>query len=182
MNRDPRHPDDPVSPEPYTGDETGNKKEGSNKSSNKKIKLSDLSEQIQTIADKLNSASLIYNEVEAFKISDSEPDLSNFIQPNTDTEKQISLIWQKVLGKTRIGLNDNFFEIGGTSLKAVQLIALIKKNLGINLSIVKLFECPTIGLLSKKLFEVENGKEQSNLDDVAERGRRRREIQKTRKR
>ena len=121
-------------------------------------------------------------QVEAFKVSNLETDSANYLKPNTDIEKQISLIWQKVLGKTRIGLNDNFFEIGGTSLKAVQLIALIKKEFGINLSIVKLFECPTVGLLSKKLLGDETGNISKTSEEIVERGRRRRENRITRKR
>ena len=78
-------------------------------------------------------------------------------------------------------MNDNFFEIGGTSLKAIQLIALIKKELGINLSIVKLFECPTVGLLSKKLLDNEGGKISNASEEVAGRGKRRRENRITRK-
>ncbi|PYJ83188.1 MAG: hypothetical protein DME22_16440 [Verrucomicrobia bacterium] len=60
-------------------------------------------------------------------------------------------IWSKVLGRPRIGMNDNFFEAGGTSLRAVQVIAMIKKELKKTLSIVTLFECPTIRLLGAKL-------------------------------
>ena len=48
-------------------------------------------------------------------------------------------------------MNDNFFEAGGTSLRAVQVIAMIKKELKQNLSIVSLFECPTVALLAAKL-------------------------------
>jgi hypothetical protein len=48
-------------------------------------------------------------------------------------------------------MNDNFFEAGGTSLKAVQLISMIKKELNLTLSIVSLFECPTVALLAAKL-------------------------------
>ena len=165
-----------------TIDEIENENEIDNKSINKRMKSSNLSDQMQRIAENFNSNSLIYKAVETFKVSKLEPDSSNFLQPNTDREKQISLIWQKVLGRTRVGLNDNFFEIGGTSLKAVQLIALIKKELGINLSIVKLFECPTVGLLSKRLIENEASEIAGASEEIAERGRRRRENQITRKR
>jgi hypothetical protein len=48
-------------------------------------------------------------------------------------------------------VNDNFFEAGGTSLRAVQVIATIKKELKKTLSIVSLFECPTIALLAARL-------------------------------
>jgi hypothetical protein len=48
-------------------------------------------------------------------------------------------------------MNDNFFEVGGTSLRAVQVIAMIKKELNQTLSIVTLFECPTVRLFAAKL-------------------------------
>ena len=52
---------------------------------------------------------------------------------------------------SQIGLNDNFFEAGGTSLSAVHVIAAIKKELKQDLSIVHLFEYPTVTLLAAKL-------------------------------
>jgi acyl carrier protein len=66
-------------------------------------------------------------------------------------ETALLAIWRKVLGNRHIGLNDNFFEAGGTSLRAVQVIATIKKELKRSLSIVSLFECPTVRLLAVRL-------------------------------
>jgi acyl carrier protein len=71
--------------------------------------------------------------------------------PGSSLQTTLLNIWRKVLGRPRIGLNDNFFEVGGTSLRAVQVIATIKKELNRNLSIVSLFECPTVKLLADKL-------------------------------
>jgi acyl carrier protein len=65
-------------------------------------------------------------------------------------ETVLAGIWQRVLGVPDVGLNDNFFEAGGTSLRAVQVIAAIKKELKRDLSIVDLFECPTVALLAAK--------------------------------
>ena len=50
-----------------------------------------------------------------------------------------------MLGRPRIGLHDNFFEAGGTSLRAVQVIASIRRELKQAVSIVSLFECPDRG-------------------------------------
>jgi hypothetical protein len=60
-------------------------------------------------------------------------------------------LWARVLGRSEVGPNENFFEAGGTSLKAVQLVALIRKELNQRLSVVSVFECPTLALLSAKL-------------------------------
>ncbi len=70
-----------------------------------------------------------------------------YTSPRNDTEKQLADIWQKILGLDRIGINDNFFEIGGDSLKAMETIILLKKQ-GLQLEIKDLFEGQTIAALS----------------------------------
>jgi hypothetical protein len=86
-------------------------------------------------------------------------------------------IWRKVLGRSRIGVNDNFFEAGGTSLRAVQVIALIKKELNRNLAIVTLFECPTVTLLAAKLSAASSASEAgASTPEAARRGQRRRNV------
>lgn len=70
-------------------------------------------------------------------------------------EAAITNIWRRALGR-HVGLNDNFFEVGGTSLRSVQVIAMIKKELKRDLSIVALFECPTVTLLAAKLRAISN--------------------------
>jgi FkbH-like protein/FkbM family methyltransferase len=66
-------------------------------------------------------------------------------------EVALAGIWRKVLGNPRIGLHDNFFEAGGTSLKAVQLVAMIRRELRQALPIVTVFECPTLSALAARL-------------------------------
>ena len=142
-----------------------------------------LSEKIQEIANHYTSLTEIYEKVETFNniLPENEPPV--FSQPLTGFEEKIFNIWQKVLGKNNFGLNDNFFEIGGTSLKAVQLIAAIKKELKTTISIVTLFECPTIKLLSKKLNQASQATEPDlNFDEQVERGNKRRQQSITRKR
>ena len=80
-----------------------------------------------------------------------------------------------MLGRPRIGMNDNFFEAGGTSLRAVQVIAMIKKELNQTLSIVSLFECPTVTLLAARLSAT-SGESQGEPPNAAaaQRGRQRR--------
>jgi acyl carrier protein len=91
-------------------------------------------------------------------------------------------IWRKVLSRPRIGINNNFFEVGGTSLSAVQLVATIKRELKQTLSIVNLFECPTVKLLAAKMSagtgEVHG---QSAISTAMARGQRRRIVNVRRK-
>jgi amino acid adenylation domain-containing protein len=70
-----------------------------------------------------------------------EIDLSATIYeaPVTETEKKLSMLWVKVLNIPQAGLNDHFFESGGQSLKAAQLVALIHKSFQVEISIKNIF-------------------------------------------
>jgi acyl transferase domain-containing protein len=57
------------------------------------------------------------------------PDLSNpYTPPATELEQSIADTWQKFLGIQRVGIHDDFFELGGDSLKALQLAEILKKS------------------------------------------------------
>ncbi len=71
----------------------------------------------------------------------------------TSLEKSLAGIWRKALGKPSIGHDENFFDAGGTSLKAVVVAAMIRRELKRNVSIISLFECPTVRLLAARLGE-----------------------------
>src|SRR5262249_20355142 len=47
--------------------------------------------------------------------------------PQTHADRQLALIWKQVLGITNVGANDNFFAIGGDSLRALRVVALARK-------------------------------------------------------
>jgi amino acid adenylation domain-containing protein len=64
--------------------------------------------------------------------------------PSTEMEEKLLRIWQEVLTKNNFGINDIFFEAGGDSLKAMQLLTLIDKKLNIHLSFAEIFNNPTI--------------------------------------
>lgn len=60
-----------------------------------------------------------------------------YIAPVNDLEISLVKIWEELLGKSRVGTHDNFFEIGGHSLKAVQLTSRISEVFGVKLEIKK---------------------------------------------
>jgi len=145
--------------------------------------LTNYNEKIQQIGIELNDSNEIYSRVEEFKINQSKTESLNYVAPETDLEIKLAEIWQKVLGASKIGLDDNFFEIGGTSLKAVQLIATIKKDLKKSISVVTLFECPTVKLLSRKIGGAnEKDESEAKFEGNVDRGVRRREKIISRKR
>ncbi|HBL59093.1 MAG TPA: hypothetical protein DDZ80_11385 [Cyanobacteria bacterium UBA8803] len=67
----------------------------------------------------------------------------------SETESVLAQIWYDVIGIKNINHNDNFFEIGGDSLLAAQLIPRIRQRLGVDLSVATLFENPTIASLAQ---------------------------------
>ncbi|WP_444902111.1 amino acid adenylation domain-containing protein [Microbulbifer sp. SSSA007] len=77
----------------------------------------------------------------------------NYLPPRTNLEQNLCLIWQQILGLDRVGIADDFFRIGGHSINAVQLIATIRRELGIELPLATLFEKKNIAALSKGLEE-----------------------------
>lgn len=76
------------------------------------------------------------------------PDVSGFAAPRTAAEKLVSAIWCETLGLSFISIYDNFFEIGGHSLLAVQMMARIEKETGKRLPLAALFEASTIESMS----------------------------------
>ena len=72
-------------------------------------------------------------------------------EPTPDLEGQILAIWSSVLGHDRISVNDNFFEIGGDSVRVVRVQRKLKELLGCSVSPAKLFEHYTIKQLSAYL-------------------------------
>ncbi|MFC1717014.1 AMP-binding protein [Candidatus Poribacteria bacterium] len=77
-----------------------------------------------------------------------------FIPPRTSEEKVLTEIWTQVIGIKQIGIRDDFFDVGGDSMLAAQMIARVQKTFGRNLPLATLFHAPTIeqmgAILSKK--------------------------------
>ncbi|MGQ0507155.1 MAG: beta-ketoacyl synthase N-terminal-like domain-containing protein, partial [Myxococcaceae bacterium] len=77
------------------------------------------------------------------------PDLGHELQsPRTVTEKRVCSQWAELLDLDAVGLQDNFFDLGGSSVLAVQAATRLAKELGIEVSPVQLFDSPTPGALS----------------------------------
>ena len=67
------------------------------------------------------------------------------------TERKLQKIWKRLLGTGPIGLHENYFELGGTSILAVRLFAQITEEFRRKLPLTVLFEAPTIAQLAKVL-------------------------------
>ncbi|GAA3826866.1 hypothetical protein GCM10022226_54620 [Sphaerisporangium flaviroseum] len=71
-------------------------------------------------------------------------DSTAFVPPETETQESIAAVWRTVLGVERIGVDDDFFDLGGHSLLATQVIAGMRANHGAGVSVMDLFQNPTI--------------------------------------
>lgn len=84
-----------------------------------------------------------------------------YMEPQTETERKLAAIWSDVLKIQRIGIDENFFEIGGHSMIAVTLMVKIEKELGIRLPLAILFDHSNIHdmalLLDKKVEPIKWG-------------------------
>ncbi|MBD1227087.1 non-ribosomal peptide synthetase [Xenorhabdus griffiniae] len=68
-----------------------------------------------------------------------------FVEPSSAIEQQLADIWKEVLNRKQIGINDNFFEIGGHSLTAITLLSRIQDLFPENkLSLIPFYQAPTI--------------------------------------
>lgn len=79
------------------------------------------------------------------------PKNSNYIPPETETEKSLAAIWENFFGYSPISSTENFFELGGDSLKAMTLIKRIHKHYNVEISLLDFFSKPTIKELSGEI-------------------------------
>jgi amino acid adenylation domain-containing protein len=67
-----------------------------------------------------------------------------FVAPRTPTEERVAVILAELLGRNRVGVHDDFFELGGDSLLAIQAASRIRQSLGGELPLTCFFETPTL--------------------------------------
>ncbi|HWM86935.1 MAG TPA: condensation domain-containing protein, partial [Kofleriaceae bacterium] len=71
--------------------------------------------------------------------------------PETAVQEALAAIWSGLLGIDRVGLEDDFFALGGHSLRATQLLARVHSTLGVELPVRAVFEAPTLGALAERV-------------------------------
>jgi amino acid adenylation domain-containing protein len=74
-----------------------------------------------------------------------------YVQPRNELEQGLCRIWESVLGFERVGINDNFFRMGGTSIAAIRITAACSRELGVELPLSLLMERKTIAAIAPHL-------------------------------
>jgi FkbH-like protein len=72
-------------------------------------------------------------------------------EPETETQRQLVALWQELLTVDEVGIEDDYFALGGTSLLAAQMFAEIAKRFGVKLPLTTILDCPTIRLLAPRV-------------------------------
>ncbi len=97
----------------------------------------------------------------ALPVPDTErPDLQvTFVAPRTDTEKRLADIWVDILGIARVGIHDNYFDLGGASIQSLEIIS--KANdAGLPLALEMLFEFQTVAELAAAIDAKQKAKQE----------------------
>jgi amino acid adenylation domain-containing protein len=84
-----------------------------------------------------------------------------YVEPRSPAEQLLTEIWSEVLGCEQVGVNDNFYELGGHSLKATQIVSRVRNALQVDLPLRIFFESLTIAELARTLESYHQ--EQQNL-------------------
>ncbi|UCH92335.1 MAG: amino acid adenylation domain-containing protein [Candidatus Aminicenantes bacterium] len=96
---------------------------------------------------KLDRKTLFLHEPIQLTAASAEQE-NQFVEPHTQTEKLFAEIWESVLFLDKIGINNNFFQLGGDSINAIQVISRANKQ-GFNLTIRDLYQNLTIAELAQ---------------------------------
>ncbi|MFC4147348.1 non-ribosomal peptide synthetase [Micromonospora mangrovi] len=94
----------------------------------------------------------------ALPVPDPAAERADFAAPDSPAEKAVAEIWSQVLGVERIGLHDNFFDLGGHSLLIAQLIATVQSSLDVTVPMTALLQHQTLGAFAAAV-------EQAVIDD-----------------
>ena len=94
---------------------------------------------------------------------------AEWVAPRTPVEETICEVWQSVLRRDRVGAGDDFFEIGGDSLLATQVVARLKAAFAIDLPLRRFFQGSTVEALAAAVEECLVEKLESMSDEEAAR-------------
>lgn len=131
----------------------------------KTILKSIIGNELRSLVD-LPSLIECYQRKEPVMSNSSESFKPKYCPPRNELETRLISLWEHVLGVLNVGINDNFFDLGGDSLSAVQIISKANK-LGIKIAPNQLFQHQTISELSNAFIDYEKPQEKySHLVEI----------------
>ena len=99
--------------------------------------------------------------------TDAQEDI--YVAPRTSEEVEMAEVWRDLLQQEQIGVSHNFFELGGNSVMAMRLVAMVRETFGVELKVNQVFEFDTVETLSAyvELLRSENEGDTSEEYEVA---------------
>jgi acyl-coenzyme A synthetase/AMP-(fatty) acid ligase/acyl carrier protein len=82
-----------------------------------------------------------------------------YVAPQSEVEELLAAIWIEVLGVDRIGIQDNFFDLGGHSLSATRLLSRVRARFSVELPLRRVFERPTVAELARDIEDLILGRD-----------------------
>ncbi|MFT7461975.1 MAG: amino acid adenylation domain-containing protein [Pseudohongiellaceae bacterium] len=93
---------------------------------------------------------------------------TSYAAPDSDIERQIAEIWQKILQVEKVGVRDNFFDLGGHSLHLIRVHGELRTGLGLEIPMVDMFQFPTVAALAKHFADGGSSAEPEPVVDTTE--------------
>jgi len=102
--------------------------------------------------EKLKASELLSGLEGAAPAAHARPELATpFRAPETEIEEQLATMWRDAFGVDRVGVDDDFFELDGNSLMAIQIVTRLRTAFGVELPMSTLFDNPTIAQLGAEI-------------------------------
>ncbi|TKI17943.1 amino acid adenylation domain-containing protein, partial [Lysinibacillus sphaericus] len=105
-------------------------------------------------------------EKKSLPIPNKKFENKKYIPPNNDIEIMITNIWSEILNVENIGRNDNFFDLGGNSLKIVTFVNWLRKEFKFDIPVQLIFNNPNVQMIAKIIAEKSNKVTKSSLVEL----------------
>jgi aspartate racemase len=102
----------------------------------------------------------------ALAVPDQPAATGQIVEPESAAESKLVEIWKTILGRTSVGVTDNFFDLGGNSLLVAKLLLRIEQRFGKRLSLADIFQEPTIRQLAVTLDSLSIGQSARRQDSA----------------
>ncbi len=101
------------------------------------------------IASHLSHVDKVLEAIEKRKIRAAPS--QDYVPPRTEVEDTVAMIWARLLGVDQVGLQDNFFRLGGHSILATQMLARVRQAYGVELPLRIIFDFPMLGSFAQQV-------------------------------
>jgi len=87
---------------------------------------------------------------------------TEYLPPRNELEQTVAQIWERVLGRQQVGVQDNYFAVGGDSIKAIQIMARLQES-GLKVEVLDIFQFPTVAGLAGRITKLERTADQGMI-------------------